>query len=281
MYLHKISLLGLRPTNEDAECFYLNLDNNDKSKKNINLIGIFDGHGGPLVSKYLSDKLPPYFYNKSIVPDSAKPSSTKYHKYIIKLFDFIQEKIRNEIIESKLMGSTAIIAQIYKNSDKNSDRKKMQIINVGDCRAVLCNKYNIGIPLTKDHKPTSIEEFDRITKLGGKVTQLPNDDPRIGGLSVSRSIGDIDTKPYVSHQPEIFDYDIDDNDKFIILACDGLWDVFDNQSAVDFVLHEMKNNYKYNIITNSLKNNIAMKLASDAIKRGSTDNVSCMVLFFK
>ena len=141
MYLHKISLLGLRPTNEDAECFFLNLDNNDKSKKNINLMGIFDGHGGPLVSKYLSDKLPQYFYNKSIVPDSAKPSSTKYHKYIMKLFDFIQEKIRNEIIESKLMGSTALIAQIYRNSDNK--KKKIQVINIGDCREVLCNKYNI------------------------------------------------------------------------------------------------------------------------------------------
>ena len=58
MHLHTISLLGLRPTNEDAEFFLLNLDNNDKTKKNINLLAIFDGHGGPLVSKYLSEKLP-------------------------------------------------------------------------------------------------------------------------------------------------------------------------------------------------------------------------------
>jgi protein phosphatase 2C len=278
MYLHTISLLGLRPTNEDAEFFLLNLDNNDKSKKNINLLAIFDGHGGPLVSKYLSEKLPQYFFNKSIVPDKAKPNSLKYHKYIIKLFDFIQEKIRNEIKESKVMGSTALIAQIYKYPDS---KNRLQIINVGDCRAVLCNKYNIGIPLSKDHKPTTLEEFNRITKMGGKVTQLPGDDPRIGGLSVSKSIGDVDSKPFVSHLPEIFDYEIDKEDKFLIIGCDGLWDVFDNQTAVYYVLNEMNNDYKYNIVTNSLKNNIAKKLATEAIKRGSTDNISCMILFFK
>ena len=276
MYLHTISLLGLRPTNEDAEFFLLNLDNNDKSKKNINLLAIFDGHGGPLVSKYLSEKLPQYFFDKKI-PDNQKPYSTKYHKYIVKLFDFMQEKIRNEIKESKIMGSTALITQIY--NYKNS-QKRIQVLNVGDCRAVLCNKYNIGVGLTKDHKPMALEEYERITKMGGKINQLPNDDPRIGGLSVSRSIGDVDGKPYVSHQPEIFDYDIDPKDKFLIVGCDGLWDVFDNQSAVYFVLNEMKNDYKYNIITNSLKNNIAMKLATEAIRRGSTDNISCMILFF-
>jgi serine/threonine protein phosphatase PrpC len=277
MYLHTISLLGLRPTNEDAEFFLLNLDNNDKSKKNINLMAIFDGHGGPLVSKYLSEKLPQYFYDKKIVPDNVKPCSTKYHKYIKKLFDFIQEKIRNEIKESKVMGSTALLAQVYNYKDT---KKHLQIINSGDCRAVLCNKYNIGIPLSKDHKPMVLEEYDRITSIGGNVTQLPNDDPRIGGLSVSRSIGDVDTKPYVSHQPEIFDYELDVKDKFIILGCDGLWDVFDNQGAVYFVLNEMKNDYKYNIVTNSLKNNIAMKIATEALRRGSGDNISCMILFF-
>jgi protein phosphatase 2C len=277
MYLHTISLLGLRPTNEDAEHFLLNLDNSDKTKKNINLLAIFDGHGGPLVSKFLSETLPQYFYNIKIVPEKAKPNSSRYHKYIKKLFDFIQEKIRNDIKESKLMGSTALITQIYSVGSK----LKLQVINVGDCRAVICNKDNIGIPLTKDHKPTTMEEFDRITELGGKVVQMMNDEPRIGGLSVSRSIGDIDTKPYVSHLPEIFDYDLNEDDKFLIIGCDGVWDVLNNQDAVFFVLNEMKTNYKYNMLTSTGKNNIAKKLALEAIKRGSTDNISVMILFFK
>ena len=65
MFLHKISLLGKRPSNEDAEYFLLNLDNNDKTKRSINLLGIFDGHGGPLISKYLANNLPEYLFNKN------------------------------------------------------------------------------------------------------------------------------------------------------------------------------------------------------------------------
>jgi serine/threonine protein phosphatase PrpC len=277
MYLHTISLLGLRPSNEDAEFSLLNLEGNDNTKRNINLLGIFDGHGGPLISKYLANNIPQYLYNKEIIPQEIKPHTPKYHKYIQKLYDFIQEKIRNEIKESKMMGSTALVAQIYNH--KNITR--LQIINAGDCRAVICNKYNIGIPLSKDHKPTTFEEHSRIIKMGGQIMQMPNDDPRIMGLSVSRSLGDVDAKPYVSHQPEIFDYVLEITDKFLILGCDGLWDVFDNQSAVEFVLHEMINEYKYNIDTNSMKNNIAKKMATEAIRKGSTDNVSCMILFFR
>ena len=278
MFLHKISLLGKRPSNEDAEYYLLNLDGNDKTKRSINLLAIFDGHGGPLISKYLTNNLLEYFYNKDIIPQSIKPHNLKYHKFIQKLYNFIQEKIRNEIKESRMMGSTALIAQIYNHKGIN----RLQIINAGDCRAVICNKYNIGTALTKDHKPTTFEEHTRITQMGGQIMQLPNDDPRIMGLSVSRSLGDVDAKPYVSHQPEIFDYVLDMEDKFLILGCDGLWDVFDNQSAVDFVLGEMKkNDYKINIDTNNLQRNIAKKIAEKAIEKGSTDNVSCLMLFFR
>jgi serine/threonine protein phosphatase PrpC len=275
MYLHTISLLGKRPTNEDAEYFLLNLDNNDSTKKDINLLAIFDGHGGPLVSKYLSEKLPPYFYDTKIVSSRIKQNSDKYHRYLIKLFDFMQDKIRNEVQESKIMGSTALIAQIYKASHKN----RLQVLNVGDCRAIICNKYNIGNQLTKDHKPLQLEEYDRLTKMGGVITKFPNDDARIGGLSVSRSFGDVDGKPFVSHQPEIFDYEISSSDKFFVIACDGLWDVFTNQEVTEYILNEMKNDYKYEA-HKSTKNNIAFKLANDAINKGSTDNISVMILFF-
>ena len=63
---------------------------------------------------------------------------------------------------------------------------------------------------------------------------------------------------------------VDKNDKFIIFACDGLWDVISNKKAVDFVLRKLKNNYK---------GNIARKLSEFAIKEGSTDNVTVVILF--
>jgi serine/threonine protein phosphatase PrpC len=63
MHIHTISLLGLRPKNEDDLFYSLNLDTASSDKKrSANIIGIFDGHGGNLVSKYLKEHLPKYFY---------------------------------------------------------------------------------------------------------------------------------------------------------------------------------------------------------------------------
>ena len=53
----------------------------------------------------------------------------------------------------------------------------------------------------------------------------------------------------------------------MIIACDGLWDVMTNQEAVHFVLLN--------------KTQAATKLAKQAIKKGSTDNISVIVVFFR
>jgi hypothetical protein len=59
-----------------------------------------------------------------------------------------------------------------------------------------------------------------------------------GGIAVSRSLGDASMKlpGYVSAQAEFSHYQIGSQDQFIVLACDGLWDVFSNQEVVDIVL---------------------------------------------
>jgi protein phosphatase 2C family protein 2/3 len=150
----------------------------------------------------------------------------------------------------------------------------IKIINLGDCRAVACNHDNIAISLTKDHKPSSYDEFKRITHMGGRIVQDKNDDPRINGLAVSRAFGDLDSKPHVSHTPETYDYDTRKM-KFIIMGCDGIWDVVSNQDAVDLVLSEidmMHNEPK-------VKRNIASKLTQFAYDKGSQDNLTCIVVF--
>jgi len=71
------------------------------------------------------------------------------------------------------MGSTCLIGVIYNNNNK----LKLKAINLGDSRMICCNKYNIGIPLTIDHKPDFFYEKTRINKLGGVITNY--DCPRI------------------------------------------------------------------------------------------------------
>ena len=274
MITHTISLLGLRDNNEDQHEVFINLNNQNTDYRNINFFGVFDGHGGKDVSKYLKDNLLNYFNNKYI--ECSICNNNKFKKYIEKVFDHIQIKLERKFKNfSYNIGSTALIVIFYKNNNKIN----YFIANSGDCRAVICKGNNISLDLSKDHKPHLFDEKIRIKKLGGEI-YYDGYDWRIGDLSVSRSFGDMDATPYVTHKPEIFKYNLNKNDKFLILGCDGLWDVINSQDAVNFVLDKL--NDLDNIISMSgySKKNIAHELGKYAIKKGSTDNVSIIIIFF-
>ena len=118
--------------------------------------------------------------------------------------------------------------------------------------------------------------------MGGSLEYSEGDDPRIDGMSVSRSFGDLDNS-YISQQPDIYDYSLT-NEKFIIMGCDGVWDVLNNQDAVDFVLECISKlrTEKKNLagLSKSSEYNIAQKLSKYAIEKGSKDNISVYILFF-
>ena len=227
-------------------------------------MSVYDGHGGKLVSDFLSKNLPNYFLDKNINYPLKK-------EYVNKVYDHIQSSLRNNYKNySYSSGSTCLVAINFKKGDE----KYLNVINTGDSRCVLC-RNNMAIALSKDHKPHWPEELIRINQLGGKI-HFDGDDWRIKDLSVSRAFGDIDASPYVSHKPELFRYKIDKSDKFIILACDGLWDVLSNQ-AINFVL---QNSYDNTLKKrNNKKTNVSKLLAEYAIKKGSTDNVTVIVAF--
>jgi serine/threonine protein phosphatase PrpC len=267
--IQRASLLGKRESNEDKEIIIINLDGSDSKINQINFCSIFDGHGGGGVSKFMKDNLHNYFVHKHV--DSMIKNNKKFNKYTQRVFDMLQKKLINDHPQlSKRCGSTSLSTILFHNNNKLN----LWGINLGDCRAILCNKYNIPIPLTKDHKPNSIEERNRITQLGGKI-KFDGYDWRIGDLSVSRSMGDTDNTPYVTHLPEIFKYTIHPDDKFIVMGCDGLWDVLDNQEVVNFILEYL------NQSNGILKNDSAKFLADLAIRSGSTDNVSVIVQFLQ
>lgn len=99
-----------------------------------------------------------------------------------------------------------------------------------------------------------------------------------GMLAVSRSFGDVPHKGSGSEAstvvatPELQIEDIADKDEFIVLATDGLWDVMPSQHVVNFVrlsLHEHKNIER-----------AARDVANEAIRQGSVDNVSVVIVAF-
>lgn len=281
---HSTSLTGKRKKNEDEIDIINNLNNNDKNIKKIVYSAIFDGHGGEKIAKILKNN---YDIANYIINNECKEIKTtkEYNEHIIKIFNIIQKKLINTEIKANKMGSTCLMSLIYPKNTSNilnttDNDFNIKIINLGDCRAVLCNKYLIGVPLSKDHKPSRWDEKKRITELGGIIKHEKGDDPRISGLSVSRCFGDLDCD-YISQNPEIFDYKLD-KDKFLVLGCDGLWDVLSNQEVVDFILSKLllqkkitNQGYK-----NNNNNNIAHLLGNYAIELGSNDNISINIIFF-
>jgi serine/threonine protein phosphatase PrpC len=290
MILHTYTTQGKRNYQEDAYFVKLNINKNISSynnitsetinlnRLNIDLFGVFDGHGGSDISKKLCKILPEYFYKQNIISDNIPKPTHKYNQYIISTFNEIQNIFNNIEKKSTNQGSTVCICIIYLYNNK----KYITTFWVGDSRAIACNQNLIAVSLTLDHKPDNILEKRRIESLGGIITYEKHDVPRINNIiAVSRSLGDFDQKKFVDHIPEIL-HNIC-NYKFIVVATDGLWDVMSNQMVIDFIINEILTNpvILINNHNNKSELNIAYKLAQYAIKLGSNDNITIIIYFIE
>jgi len=173
------------------------------------------------------------------------------------------------------MGCTAVAAMV-----RNGE---VTVANTGDSRCVI-SRNGVAEPLTLDHKPVLLEEAERIMNAGGFVR-----DNRVNGaLNVSRTLGDLDFKrndklPH-THQmvvatPDITTFDLQKGDEFMIIACDGIWDVLSNQEAVDFVRKRIKAGQCLQSICEEMCDHcLAPNL--QGLCRGA-DNMSVIVLVFK
>lgn len=264
MKIFSHSLQGKRNSNEDQHVSIINLPEKTNNLNQVNFIAVFDGHGGKVVSKYLKENLPPFFVNKFKKDIYSNPKSAS--EYFIKVYNLIQNKMKEDHPRAiQYCGSTACVGIHFKEDE---DKSKLWLLNVGDSRAVKCNKLNIAEQLTQDHKPNSPEERLRIEQLGGKI-EFDGSDWRIKDLSLSRAFGDLECTPYVTHLPQIYRYRVSSSDKFIIFACDGLWDVLTNQDVADYV-NQLLMDKKY-------KGNYAKDLAEMAYNKGSLDNITTIV----
>ncbi|KXJ94835.1 phosphatase 2C-like domain-containing protein [Microdochium bolleyi] len=136
--------------------------------------------------------------------------------------------------------------------------------NVGDARIVLC-RAGKALRLSYDHKGSDENEGKRISNAGGLI--LNN---RVNGvLAVTRALGDTYMKDLVTGHPYTTETVIQPEvDEFLIIACDGLWDVCSDQDAVDMVRETA------DPVTAS------KMLVDHALARFSTDNLSCMIVRF-
>ncbi|KAK4747716.1 hypothetical protein SAY87_014302 [Trapa incisa] len=227
--------------------------------------GVFDGHGGSDAAVFVRENI-----LRFIVEDAHLPICTK-------------EAIRGAFLRADYAfadadsldsssGTTALTALIL--------GRKMLVANAGDCRAVL-SKRGKAIELSKDHKPDSVSERLRIESLGGVVY----DGYLNGQLSVARALGDWHMKkkagpgdsllssscPLIA-EPEVHEVILSEEDEFLIIGCDGLWDVMSSQCAVMIARRELA--------VHNDPCRCSKELVREALRRDAQDNLTVVTVCF-
>jgi len=197
---------------------------------NSSLFAIFDGHGGTEVSKFCGKyfgptlKKHPSFANESNIQQALIDT---FMEMDILLLD---PKNRTELLSMKnepdgtesMAGCTANVLLIHRNM--------MYCANAGDSRSILFGAEKRVIALSEDHKPENKLEEQRITKAGGFIIN-----GRVNGnLNLSRALGDLEYKKnasipqkdqLISAYPDIEKREIRKDDKFVVMGCDGIWEI--------------------------------------------------------
>uniref|UniRef100_A0AC35UD97 PPM-type phosphatase domain-containing protein n=1 Tax=Rhabditophanes sp. KR3021 TaxID=114890 RepID=A0AC35UD97_9BILA len=210
---------GWRIEMEDGHTHLLDNDNGA-------FFGVYDGHGGASVSQFASLHL-----HKRIM-DNDKFKEGKIEEAIVEGYLAMdRQMLDDDVMKNDTSGSTSVVCIIHKGT--------LYTGWSGDSRAV-CSYDSQSLPLSFDHKPMNKVEFERIQKAGGYV-----EFNRVNGnLALSRALGDFVYKrnktvgaseQIVTAHPELTTHVMDDKFEFLIIACDGIWDVMTNQEAVDFV----------------------------------------------
>lgn len=256
--IYVVEDINMRPYMEDYHNIKINLYNG------YDYIGIYDGHSTDQVSLFLK------FHFKNFI---VKHLEMNKHPANALMAAFAEAHAAMPIEMSFTAGSAAIVI-LRKN-------KELWIANCGDCRAIISSYSHKVLPLSIDHKPNRQDEFDRIKNLGGIVTFNPNDVPRVqGNLALSRSLGDKYLAPFVIPVPEIQYFQITEDNQYIVMASDGLWDVYSNEDVINSVVNTAHNSsgsvYGSSSVefANKLIRNACLDLLNGAKMRGSGDNIT-------
>ena len=278
---------NIRENNEDAITVTKIYFNDDKNNY-CHYFGIFDGHGGKGCSNYLKENLHKNIKEFTTLGIKIGIDLTEER---FKLYEAVDEK--GEVKDSS--GSCGIILLVK--------GKKCIIANIGDSRCVIFKNKCVEFT-TMDHKPDSIIEKARIEIAGGKIYKTPplfslhtNENNvempwRVspGKLPVSRTFGDIlakdekfgGNKMVVIALPDITEIELDENYNFIVIGCDGIFDVLKNEDlleCINVVLKEKKLKDKINDEDiHQLCGDFASMILKSALAKGSFDNLSCIVI---
>jgi len=251
---------------EDAHVHILSMGPEDPE---ASYFGVFDGHGGSKVAAYCANNL---------------------HRYIVRRPEYAQGRVEDamrqgflecdramrteESLKDEMAGSTAVVVV--------TRGKNVWCANAGDSRCV-AGVQGVARPLSFDHKPMDSKERSRIEAAGGFV-----EFNRVNGnLALSRAMGDFVFKmneklsqsdQIVTCDPDVEQTVIESDWDFLLLACDGIWDVLSNQEVVDFVTQRIGQAMEPEDICEEL---MTRCLSPDCQMGGlGCDNMTCVLACF-
>jgi len=237
------------------------------------LFAVFDGHRGYEAAEFASVNIERAIQSEwgahgDDMGAILTAAMTKVDDAFVSRFEALKAK---EMSASKSAqqgarnpGCTAIVGLLW------GDR--LCVANAGDCRAVL-SRNGRPMALSIDHSAETNEaERMRIESAHPGSLRQHNGVWRVGdaGVAVTRAIGDVDAKPFgVTATPEIVETTLSaESDDCVVVACDGLWDVVNNDESLAMVKDTVKE-----------PSMCAKRLGSEALTRLSGDNITVLVGF--
>nr|CAG8466170.1 8126_t:CDS:2 [Entrophospora candida] len=237
----------------DVGNYFLNRD--------YSLLIIYDGHGDEIFSRHAKEHL------SELITNDSEFKAKNYKQALINGFQAEDHCLKQTFGDRKKGGTTATAALFLKKSNI------CYIANVGDSTAVLgiVSGKPQAITVSKDDKSAkAVVEKCRLRRPGHSV-------------NMTRALGDFDFKAlntpsgedWISTIPHVHEINlIPHEDDFLIIASDGLWNVYDEQTIVEAITVALdKGNDAYEIAS-SLTNSAVVK------SKPHSDNVTAMVIFF-
>lgn len=264
------SEIGKRNNMEDDEII---LDNFCGDPSMVYL-GLYDGHGGRATVDFVVKTLHMNL-ERQINLHPSKSFSELYKDSYLATDGQLR---RQNILRS---GSTSVTCVLQSKADGN---RKLYTANVGDSRALLL-RNGVAKRLTIDHKASDPDEAKRITDAGGFIGR----NKRVNGvLAISRALGDhmLKENDVIIAEPYCTETELNEDDTYLVLACDGLWDVVTDQEAVELLMVILQGLNATNnklppdkrLNGNEILKKASMALVSEAIERRSQDNITVMIV---
>jgi serine/threonine protein phosphatase PrpC len=204
--------------------------------KGVLFVSVFDGHGvyGNEISNYLHIVLPNLIITHPSFPAEIESILREsFFKCNIYLHQYCETASKS----AELSGSTCTILLLH--------NKDLYVCNIGDSKAIFIDHLTTVHKLTIDHKPGDSKELERILKSGGEVKRLDNESTfrifakgqRLPGISVSRAFGDSIAQTIgVTVSPDISKRTLDQEDQFLVVCSDGVWEFLTDLNVMDVVI---------------------------------------------